>query len=145
MVNLSKPLIVCLLAALCVGMTHAAEIDWQVVSSGAISSQSASYSINATIGQPFIGRVESSGFDITAGFWQILPTTCCLMRGDIDDNGWVDIADIVYMVDYFWNGAIEPGCSFEVDVDGSGIVDPLDLTYLVNAYWKDGPSPAACP
>ncbi len=145
MVNLSKPLIAALLAALCVGTTQAADIDWQVVSSGATSSQSASYSINATIGQPVAEGGASASFVLHAGYWQNFPTTCCMRRGDIDSNGWIDIADIIYMVDYFWNGAIEPGCRYEVDVDGSGTVDPLDLTYLVNAYWKDGPSPYPCP
>ena len=74
-------------------------------------------------------------------------TSCCNLRADIDHNGaGPDIADLVYLVNYMFNGGTEPSCPEEADVDGSGTgPDIADLVYLVNYMFNGGPAPVPCP
>ena len=74
---------------------------------------------------------------------------CCFLRGDVDHSGVapVDIADLVYLVDYMFNQGPEPECFEEGDVDGSGVmpIDIADLVYLVDYMFNSGPEPPPCP
>ena len=57
-------------------------------------------------------------------------------------NPVVDIADLVYLVDYMFLGGPEPPVMAAADVDGSGgIIDIADLVYLVDFMFTDGPDP----
>ena len=81
--------------------------------------------------------------------------TCCLLRGDVDHNGTgPDIADLVYMVNFMFNGGPQPPCEEplgsnyfpECDVNGDGTgPDIADLVYLVNYMFNGGPAPVPCP
>jgi hypothetical protein len=84
--------------------------------------------------------------------------TCCLgsVRGNIDydQTDVIDISDLVYMVDYMFNGGPAPTCWDEANVDGSGPVIPpyegpadidiADLVYLVDYMFASGPAPPNC-
>ena len=76
---------------------------------------------------------------------------CCNLRGDIDHNGTgPDIGDLVYLVNYMFNGGPEPPCNtpsyLEADVDGNGTGPDIgDLVYLVNYMFNGGPAPVPCP
>ncbi|MCK4606850.1 MAG: thrombospondin type 3 repeat-containing protein [candidate division Zixibacteria bacterium] len=74
---------------------------------------------------------------------------CCVIRGDIDHSGVlpIDIADLVYLVDYMFNSGPEPGCPEEGDVNGDGgeLIDIADLVYLVDYQFNAGPEPPVCP
>jgi uncharacterized Ntn-hydrolase superfamily protein len=64
--------------------------------------------------------------------------------GDIDGNlsDQVDIADLVYLVDYMFNGGPAPPIMGAVDADGSGgDPDIADLVHLVDFMFNDGPLP----
>ncbi|MDH3889876.1 MAG: hypothetical protein OEV49_02230 [candidate division Zixibacteria bacterium] len=75
---------------------------------------------------------------------------CCVgpMRGNVDcgGNNEIDIADLVWMVDYMFTGG--PLCCFdETDINGDGTIDIADLVCMVE-YMFSNPSecePAACP
>lgn len=72
---------------------------------------------------------------------------CCVARGDVDhsDGGTpIDIADLVYLVDYMFNGGPEPPCLQEADIDAGGGVDISDLVYLVDFMFSGGPAPPPC-
>ena len=76
--------------------------------------------------------------------------SCCIspIRGDIDySGGIIDIADLVYLVDYMFNAGPAPPCFEEGDVDGSGVapIDIADLVYLVDYMFNQGPAPPVCP
>ena len=76
--------------------------------------------------------------------------SCCIppIRGDIDySTGIIDIADLVYLVDFMFNVGPEPPCFEEGDVDASGVapIDIADLVYLVDYMFNQGPEPALCP
>jgi len=91
-----------------------------------------------------------------------VPTyTCCLIRADIDHGGESEpnIADLVYMVSYMFQGGPEPPCDepylpecpvnyfAEADIDGDGSCTPniADLVYLVAYMFQGGPAPVPCP
>jgi len=71
---------------------------------------------------------------------------CCDLKGDIDDNGQgPDIADLVFVVAYMFDGGPEPPCMQSADVDGnfSG-PDIADLVTLVSFMFEQGPPLPVC-
>ncbi|MDH3891996.1 MAG: glycoside hydrolase [candidate division Zixibacteria bacterium] len=72
---------------------------------------------------------------------------CCVLRGDVDHSGGLDISDLVYLVDFMFSGGPEPLCFDEADIDSSGAepVDIADLVFLVDFMFNQGPAPGACP
>ncbi len=71
---------------------------------------------------------------------------CCDLRGDIDRNGTLDIADLVFLVDFMWLGGAEPACFELADINGDGQrADIADLVHFVNYMFLDGPDPVPCP
>jgi len=74
---------------------------------------------------------------------------CCAIRGDVDHSGVepIDIADLVYLVDYMFNEGPAPVCWGEGDIDASDVepIDIADLVYLVDYMFNDGPEPPMCP
>ncbi len=123
-------------------------IDWQVLSSGGGEGRSLSYLVNTTVGQPVVGLGSSESYGVTHGFVQPLGG-CCFLRGDVDYSGVppLDIADLVYLVDFMFNAGPEPECFDEGDIDGSGVepIDIADLVYLVDFMFNGGPLPPSCP
>ncbi|MDF1544758.1 MAG: PKD domain-containing protein [bacterium] len=75
---------------------------------------------------------------------EVLFASCCLLRGDADHSGAVDITDLTYMVDYFFAAGPVFICPDEGNIDGLGGVDITDLTYLVDYMFNAGPAPPAC-
>ena len=75
---------------------------------------------------------------------------CCVgVRGNIDRDPLetVDIADLVYLVDYMFStpSGPEPPCAAEADVNADTAQDVADLVYLVDYMFNFGPSPLVCP
>jgi uncharacterized repeat protein (TIGR01451 family) len=76
---------------------------------------------------------------------------CCIppIRGDInyDNETLIDIADLVYLVDYMFNQGPAPVCFEESDVNGSGggVLSIDDLVYLVDFMFSQDPPPVSCP
>lgn len=64
--------------------------------------------------------IENGSVTIMSALW-----------GDIDMNGRWDIGDLVYLVDWFFNGGPEPTCPFEADCNGDGEIDISDLVCWV--------------
>ncbi|MFH1687601.1 MAG: S8 family serine peptidase, partial [bacterium] len=75
--------------------------------------------------------------------------SCCQgIRGNIDGDPLetIDITDLVYLVNYMFNGGPEPPCMKEANVDGDIFenLDIADLVYLVTYMFSGGPAPALC-
>jgi len=73
--------------------------------------------------------------------------SCCLDRGDINYDGQTaDIADLVYLVAYMFNGGPEPPCMSTADVNGDGGNQPdiADLVYLVAYMFQGGDALVPC-
>ena len=71
---------------------------------------------------------------------------CCVgVRGNVDGLAGINIADLIYLVEYLFYSSPAPRCEEEGDVDGDGGTNVADLTYLVDYLFFDGPPPAPCP
>ncbi|HOP07037.1 MAG TPA: dockerin type I repeat-containing protein [candidate division Zixibacteria bacterium] len=75
--------------------------------------------------------------------------SCCVLVGDVNHSGTgPDIADLVYLVNYMFNGGPEPPCMEEAwGIGGGEGIDISDLVYLVG-YMFQGfapPPPCSCP
>ena len=82
--------------------------------------------------------------DFSAGDTVQVMVAVVAICGDIDDSGsGPDIADLIYLVDYMFNGGPEPLVLATADVDGTPGIEIGDLVYLVDYMFNGGPAP--CP
>ncbi len=70
---------------------------------------------------------------------------CCNLKGDVNNDGIVNVGDLTFLVNYLFKGGPKPPCLEEADVNGDGLVNVADLTFLVNYFFKGGPAPKPCP
>ncbi|MCK4461227.1 MAG: hypothetical protein KAW46_05455, partial [candidate division Zixibacteria bacterium] len=72
---------------------------------------------------------------------------CCLNKGNVDNDpsGEVNIADLVYLVEYMFVDGPEPPCMREADVIEDWSIDIADLVFLVDYMFNGGPEAPPCP
>ena len=70
---------------------------------------------------------------------------CCTERGDVDNNGSLDVSDLTYYVDYLFGGGPGFVCPEHGDIDYNGAQDISDLTFYVEYMFGGGATPPACP
>ena len=92
--------------------------------------------------QPFVPQ-------FSLGVLEITESGCCINdRGNVDgDPGdGIDISDLIYLVEYMFQGGDIPVCMAEANVDGVGLPEPdiSDLIYLVSYMFQGGAPPASC-
>jgi PKD repeat protein len=64
------------------------------------------------------------------------------VRGDVDCSGGdINIADLVYLVDFMFNDGPAPDPYDVGNIDGLLLIDIADLVYLVDFMFNDGPPP----
>src|SRR6185295_3323530 len=63
------------------------------------------------------------------------------VRGDIDQNGAVELSDPVALIDYLFLAGPKPLCSDSVDADDNGAVELTDAIHLLNYLYLSGPAP----
>jgi hypothetical protein len=119
-------------------------IDRHVIASGGGQSESGSYSINCTIGQPIVGVSSSDNYTIEGGFWagQGAPPSgdCVYVPGDVNHNGTaLELSDVVTMIGNY-RGSTEPsyvcdcpphGAEFAATADPNGNCVALELSDVV--------------
>ena len=88
-------------------------------------------------GQLVVGLSEDSSFYA----WQGYVHTAAFEHGDANANGHVSIADVVYLINYFFKSGPEPIPMETGDVDGDNQSQIQDAVYLVNYLFKGGPAP----
>lgn len=74
---------------------------------------------------------------------------CCEgLAGNVDGDasGSTDLSDLIYLVNYLFQGGAGLPCEGEANVNGDPAcsIDLSDLTYLVNYLFSGGPDPAPC-
>jgi len=74
----------------------------------------------------------------------VYPDCCVGIRGNVDMLGEVNVADLTYLVAYFFSGGPLPQCGPETDMDASGMINVADITYLVDYLFTGGPEPLPC-
>ncbi len=82
---------------------------------------------------------QSQGYSPVFQFDQI-----SFICGDADNNGKVDVLDIIYLIGYKFKGGTPPELMIACDVNSDGKVDVLDIIYLITYKFKGGADPV-CP
>jgi len=65
------------------------------------------------------------------------------LTGDMTGDGGIDIADVIYLINYLYISGPPPDPLFLGDVDCNDLVDIADVVYLVNYLFVEGPEPCA--
>jgi len=63
-------------------------------------------------------------------------------RGDANGDGGIDIADVVYLINYLFTDGPAPQPLEAGDANSDGVVDIADVVYLINYLFVSGPPPA---
>ena len=71
--------------------------------------------------------------------------TCCILRGDTDNSGDVNVGDAVYIVEFIFQGGPAPVVPGSGDPDCSGDVNIGDATFLVDYIFSNGVPPCCMP
>jgi len=98
----------------------------------------------------FAGSIANYNVTGTSGIISV--TGCCQNRGNADgiisEGNPINVADLVYLVDYVFKGGPEPPCLEEGNADGiagtSGSVDVADLAFLVRFLFYGDSAPPPC-
>jgi len=123
---------------------------WQAISAAGDVARSEGRTISFTVGQfqneYFVGDEVS----LSSGYLQPDNSEPCCegMTGNIDGSlaEAVDIADLVYLVQWLFSGGSAPQCLAEANIDGdiSGTVDISDVVDLIAYMFFQGVPPAEC-
>ena len=65
-----------------------------------------------------------------------------IIRGDANDDGVINSADIVYLINYLFKGGPAPDPLWVGDVNCDEIINSADVVYLIDYLFKGGPPPA---
>jgi hypothetical protein len=69
-----------------------------------------------------------------------------LLCGDVDSDGVVNVADVLYMVEYIFNSGPAPSPRQVAEVNCDGKINLTDIVYVVAYIFNGGPEPCAdCP
>ena len=63
------------------------------------------------------------------------------LRGDVDDNGFVNLTDAVALLLYLFQQGNEPRCLDATDIDDNGFMNLTDGVSLLNHLFRAGPAP----
>ena len=63
------------------------------------------------------------------------------LRGDVDDNGFVNLTDAVALLLYLFQQGNEPRCLDSTDIDDNGFMNLTDGVSLLNHLFRAGPAP----
>ena len=92
-------------------------------------------------GQPsVIGISGSDNYTVEAGYVH----ASFVMRGDANADGAIDVADVMYLINYLFIGGSGPCPTEAGDANCDGTVDAADVIYLINYLFIGGSPPPRC-
>lgn len=68
-----------------------------------------------------------------------------ILHGDVNLDGEVNIADVVYLINYLFNNGPAPPLMLLADINGNGEVILDDVVHLINYLFRGGPPPIPPP
>ena len=126
------------------------QIKWQLICTGSgcgndnvlfVSPYQDFHILCGTLGQVAVGRGSSPSFGINQGYWQETITGEYL-RGDANQDGIINVGDIVYLVSYLYKNGPAPAPVWVGDCNCDEIVNVGDVVFLVSYLYKGGPEPS---
>jgi Dockerin type I domain len=88
-----------------------------------------------------IGENMSGAFSPRSELSIPAPAGCCVLPGDVNQDGRRNIADITYFISFIFSGGPAPGCRDQADVNSDNRVNIADVTYLITWVFQGGPEP----
>ena len=85
-------------------------------------------------GDCYVGEIQDWDY-VTIKYFQSL-------RGDCNRDGIIDIADVVYLINYLFIDGPAPVPLEAGDANCDGLVDIADVVYLINYLFINGPPPS---
>ena len=154
--DMIKKLIILVVIWTSLSLAQNYRIDWWVIGAGGGHSQSGSYQLDGTIGQPIVGSSSSPNYLIDAGFWVGAAPEggCDYIPGDANNNAQFNGVDVTYSVNYLKGVGAPP--PFECDCPPHGMLyaaadangncqfNGVDVTYSVNYLKGLGPNAVGC-
>jgi hypothetical protein len=125
-----------------------ADINWQVIpGGGAMRGHTDHFQLDGSAGQSATGAGVAINFQTLHGFWQFFGIRLCdCSPGDANNDGVLNVADVVYEINFIFKGGPPPDpyatCSGDVNCD---CVENIgDAVYKINYVFKGGPPPCTC-
>jgi hypothetical protein len=81
---------------------------------------------------------DTGTVEITVVPYNVAPST---MPGDVNGDGNVDVSDIVFILNYMFQGGPPPNPPAAGDVNGDCFIGLSDLIWLINYLYRGGPPP----
>jgi glucose/arabinose dehydrogenase len=67
---------------------------------------------------------------------------CCVIAGDVNDDGAYNISDGVYIINNVFKGGPDPTCYTTADVNDDGAYNISDAVHIINNVFKGGSGPS---
>jgi len=71
----------------------------------------------------------------------VICSVIAYQRGDVNADSLIGIVDVVYLINYLFDGGPQPKPLMSGDANGDGEVSIVDVVYLINYLFNDGPAP----
>ena len=124
-------------------------IPWQSINAGGGPSSSASYSVNASVGQSTIGQASSANYGVGVGYWygaSVGGGDCaCDCQGDEECNGLPTVFDLVFCVaEAFRNEpySLDPNVTCPLlaqnDLNLDNVVNVFDVVFITTMAFRNG-------
>jgi len=108
--------------------------------SSTVMSVSSTVTSPATVVTSPTAVVTSPTETVTSPATQVT-TVCIFLRGDANKDGLIDIADVVYLINYLFIDGPAPDPFWLGDANCDGVVDIADVVYLLNYLFLGGAPP----
>lgn len=98
---------------------------------------------NAAVGIENFGNILYVAGHATGSLFKILvsPGGSDFIRGDVDNDGGLNLADAISALEYLYAGGTEPTCLDSVDVNDDGFLDISDPLFLILYLFTGASSP----
>ncbi len=77
---------------------------------------------------------QVAGFSIASGSGTVYDAIGAHQAGDVNNDGHVDVIDLLNLVDAFGSASGDPNYNVACDFNGDGSVDVVDLLYMIDNF-----------
>ncbi len=128
---------------------------WQLITKDCWQDDSSGYDISLLLTPGMISLPPDSshlesfiifGVDTTQhligpSWWRPMLSFCGFYRGDVNQDGVLDVGDLVYLINYLYRSGNAPlPFADQGDVNGDGIVEIGDVVFVINYLYRSGPA-----